>query len=85
MGTLLLGILMLIPMVTPAFGAVFPGSDSPLIKAIPSFGIVKGLVNVTIYNESWAALAPYLGLAVLWNLMILGAGFYVLKKKAVKL
>ena len=85
MGTLLLGILMLIPLVAPAVGAIFPGSASPLIRAIPSFAVVKGLVNATIYDEGWTALAPYLGLAVLWNTIILGAGFYVLKKKAVKL
>jgi ABC-2 type transport system permease protein len=82
MGTLLLGMLMLIPLGAPAFAAIFPGSASPLIKVIPSFSIVKGLAGIAMDNMGWADCAPYMGLAALWVVVILGAGFFILKRRA---
>ena len=81
MGTLIYGMIFMLLMTIPAFAALFPGSASPWIKALPSYGIVEGLVGTTIYGHGWNETAPYLALIAAWDAIILGSGMLVLKKK----
>jgi hypothetical protein len=65
----------------PAFAVLFPGMASPWVKILPSYGIVEGIVGTTIYGKGWGGSAPYLGLIAGWDIIILGSGLLVLKKK----
>jgi ABC-2 type transport system permease protein len=81
MGTILIGMLFLIPMAIPAISTIFPGTASAWIKVLPSYGLVQGIVGVTTYHKGWTELAPHLGFIIAWVVIILGVGFHTLKRK----
>lgn len=81
MGTLFYGMIFMVLLAIPAFAALFPGMASPWIKILPSYGIVEGMVGTTIYGKGWGESAPYLALIAVWDIIILGSGLLVLKKK----
>ena len=81
MSTLIYGMIFMILLAIPAFGALFPGTASPLVRILPSYGIVESLTGTTIYGKGWIETAPYLALVALWDTIILGTGMLVLKKK----
>ena len=81
MGTILIGMLFLIPMAIPAVSAIFPGTASSWVKVLPSYGVVQGIVGVITYHKGWTEMAPLLGLIMVWVLILLGCGFFILKRK----
>ena len=85
MGTLYLGIVFLIPMMVPAIASIFPGTASAWVKVLPSYGMVQGIVGVTAYGEGWAGSALELGHIIAWDIVILGAGLYILKRRVERL
>jgi ABC-2 type transport system permease protein len=85
MGTLYYGMLALIPLLIPSFAALFPGTAADWVQFMPSYGIIKALVDVTAYGESWAGIAPDLGLSLAWVVAIVGAGVWALRRKVASL
>lgn len=85
MGTLYLGMLGLIPLIIPSFAALFPGTAAEWVRAMPSYGIIKALIDVTAYGESWSGIAPDLGVSFAWVLVILAAGVWALRRKVASL
>ena len=81
MGTLLYGMVFMVLLALPAFAVLFPGTASPWIKILPSYGIVEGIVGATIYGKGWVESAPYMALIAAWDMIILGSGLLILKKK----
>jgi ABC-2 type transport system permease protein len=65
----------------PAFGPLLPGMTSAWVKVLPSYGIVEGLLGAAVYDRGWAETAPCLGLIIAWDIVIVGSGLLVLKKK----
>jgi ABC-2 type transport system permease protein len=81
MATLLYGMIFMALLAVPAFGPLFPGMTSPWIKALPSYGIVEGMLGTVVYGRGWAESLPYLVLIIAWDIFIVGSGLLVLKKK----
>jgi ABC-2 type transport system permease protein len=81
MGTLFSGMLFMIPLMIPAFAALFPGTASTWIRAIPSYPLVQGLVNVSTFGEGWAETIPELGILFVWCVALFTLGWMVLKRK----
>lgn len=81
MATLLYGMIFMVLLAIPAFGPLFPGMTSRWVKALPSYGIVEGMLGTVIYGRGWADLVPYLVLIIAWDIIIVGSGLMVLKKK----
>jgi len=81
MGTLYLGIVFLIPMMVPAIASLFPGMASAWVKVLPSYGMVQGIVGVTAYGKGWAGSTLELGHIIVWDIVILGAGLFILKRR----
>jgi ABC-2 type transport system permease protein len=81
MGTLLYGMIFMMLLVVLALTVLFPGLASPWIKILPSYGIVEGLLGTTIYGEGWKEFFPLLALIAGWEIIIVGSGLLVLKKK----
>jgi ABC-type uncharacterized transport system permease subunit len=85
MGTLYYGMLALIPLLIPSFAALFPGTAADWVQFMPSYGIIKALVDVTAYGESWSGIVYDLGLSLGWVVIILGAGVWALRRKVASL
>jgi len=52
---------------------------------LPSYPIVRLLYDVTIHELLWADTINYLFYALLWVLILYGAGLFVLKRKVATL
>jgi len=81
MSTLFTGMLYMIPLMIPAFAALFPGTASAWVQAMPSYPLVQGLVNVSTYGDGWAETLPELGVLLAWCVGLFAIGWLVLKRK----
>jgi ABC-2 type transport system permease protein len=81
MGTLFSGMAYMIPLMIPAFGALFPGTASAWVQALPSYPLVDGLVGVSTYGAGWAETLPELGALLAWCVVLFALGWIVLKRK----
>jgi len=80
-GVMFLSLSLMIPLMIPAFGALFPGTAAGWIKALPSYGLAEAIVGVTARAESWGDLGPaLLGLAA-WCVVLLAVGTTVLRRR----
>ena len=61
MGTLFVAMALMIPLMIPAFAAIFPGTASPVVQALPSYPLVEGLVEITNYGGGWGDVVGSLG------------------------
>jgi ABC-2 type transport system permease protein len=84
-GVMFLSLALMIPLMIPAFGALFPGTAAAWIRALPTHGLVEAIVGVTTRAESWSDLAPtLLGLGA-WCLALFTLGTLVLRRKVATL
>jgi len=81
MGTLFTGMLFMIPLMIPAFAALFPGTASAWIRALPSYPLVRGLVNVATFGDGWAETLPELAMLLTWCIGLFALGWMVLKRR----
>jgi ABC-type multidrug transport system permease subunit len=81
MSTLFYGMAFMVPLMIPAFGALFPGTPSLWIRALPSYPLVDGLVAVSTYGDGWADLMPQLTGLLAWCVALFALGWVVLKRK----
>lgn len=80
-GTLFYGMAYMVPLLVPAFAALFPGTASAWVRALPSFPLVEGLVDVTTYGAGWSETLPELMALLAWCLGLFALGFVVLRRK----
>jgi ABC-2 type transport system permease protein len=85
MGTLLVSMLFMIPLMIPAFGALFPGSPPTWVKALPTYGLVEAIIRVTVDGDGWNEIAPSLLLLVAWGAAAFVAGAYILRRRVATL
>ena len=79
--TLFYGMAFMIPLMIPAFGALFPGTSSLWIRLLPSYPLVDGLVEITTYGGGWAETVPQLGALLGWCIVLFGLGWVILRRK----
>ena len=81
MSTLFYGMMYMVPLLIPAFAALFPGTASAWVRALPSFPLVQGLVDVTTYGAGWSETLPELTALFVWCVGLFALGFVVLRRK----
>lgn len=84
-GQLMFSMLFLVPLMIPSFAVLFPGSVAAWVKVLPSYPIVRLLYDVTVHNALWADSVNSLLYALLWVVVIYGAGLFVLRRKVATL
>jgi ABC-2 type transport system permease protein len=81
MSTLFWGMLYMVPLLIPALAALFPGTASGWIRALPSYPLVRGLLDVQVHGAGWADTLPDLGVLLAWCVALFTAGWLVLRRK----
>jgi len=81
MSTLFCGLALVAPLMIPAFAILFPGGASLWVKVLPSYGLCAAMVEVVGYGRGWGHVAPYFGMILAWNGVILGAALFILKRR----
>jgi hypothetical protein len=79
--TVFYGRILMVPLMIPILWALFPGSASLWVKALPSYGLIEGMMGAVAYGRGWRDLAPYMGMTLAWDVVLLVAGLLVLKRK----
>lgn len=79
--TLFYGMAYMVPLLVPAFAALFPGTAAAWVRILPSYPLVRGLVDVTTYGAGWSDTAPQLGALLAWCAVLFGLGWVVLRRK----
>ena len=85
MGTLMISMLFMIPLMIPAFAALFPGSTPGWVKIIPTYGLVDAMIRITVDGAGWSDIAPALLMLAGWGLVAFGAGALVLRRRVATL
>jgi ABC-2 type transport system permease protein len=80
-GTLFLGMALLVPLAIPAVTVLLPGATATWVKLLPTWGVIEVMVGVTSYDRSWAELWGPLASAAVWCAVILVGGLVVLRRK----
>lgn len=81
MGTLFYGMAYMVPLLIPAFAALLPGTAAAWVRAIPSYPLVEGLIEVTSYGSGWSELLPQLGTLLAWCVALFALGWVILRRK----
>ena len=77
--------LFLIPLAVPSIAVLFPGTAAAWVRALPSWGLVEAIVGATAYGDGFGDLAvPLLTLAG-WCIVAMLAGYWVLRRRVVRL
>ena len=74
-------LIFIVPMMIPAFALLFPGSASAWVQAIPTYGLVQGIVDVTAYGAGWGDSLANLGLVFGWTVAAFVVGLGILSRK----
>jgi ABC-2 type transport system permease protein len=85
LGTMVVAMLFMVPLMVPAFGALFPGSTAAWIKALPTYGLVDTVVGVTAYGESWGDVGTTLLVLAAWGAAAFVVGAAVLRRRVITL
>jgi len=85
MGTLMVSMLFMIPLMIPAFAALFPGSTPGWVKVIPTYGLVDAMIRITVDGAGWSDIAPALLMLAAWGLAAFAAGASVLRRRVATL
>ena len=80
-GTMLLGIVFLIPLAIPAFAVLFPGAPAPWVRYLPTYGIVEVIRSAAAGDYGWADSARSLLLLLGWCLLFAFLGVAILKRR----
>lgn len=79
--TLFYGMAFMVPLLIPAFAALFPGTASIWVRALPSYPLVEALTSVSTYGAGWADTVPQLLQLAAWCVALFGLGWFVLRRK----
>lgn len=81
MGTLFFGTIFIIPLMIPALSIMFPGRPSIIIRLLPSYGLVQAISGVLGEGRGLRFVAPHIMATVLWDIVLLGSAFFLLRRK----
>lgn len=74
-------ILLIIVMVIPSYGVVFPGTISPWARLIPSYYLFDTIHQVVNFGASWSAVGTNLLVLLTMGAAALAAGVWVLERR----
>ena len=81
MGTMLNGMVILLPLAVPAFAVLFPGTPGFWVMVLPSYGLVRAILDTSVNGLGWAESLPELGMLAAWCVAIGGLGIVVLRRR----
>jgi ABC-2 type transport system permease protein len=81
--TLVLSMLVIIPLLVPAFAAIFPGATAGWVTLMPTYGLVEILTAGAASTISWSEVAGPMLVLLAWGFGLFAAGLLVLRKKVV--
>jgi ABC-2 type transport system permease protein len=81
MATLFLGIVLIVPLLIPAFAVIFPVGAAPWTKALPSYGLIGAMVETVGYGKGWGAVLPRIAAAAAWTAAMFVCALAVLRRK----
>ena len=81
MGTLFFGMIFIIPLMIPALSIMFPGRPSIIIRLLPSYGLVEAISGVLAEGRGWDFAAPHIMTTILWDILLLGSAFLLLRRR----
>lgn len=85
MTVLFTSMLFLVPLMIPAFAALFPGTTATWVQALPTYGFVQTVVEVSTQNAGWSDVAGYLALLAGWTVVAFVAGWAILGRRMARL
>jgi ABC-2 type transport system permease protein len=85
LGVMFLSLAIMIPLMIPAFGALFPGTAATWIRVLPTYGLVEAIVGVTTNGESWSDLGWAFALLGAWCFGLIALGTTVLRRRVATL
>ncbi len=85
MTVLFTSILVMIPLMIPAFSALFPGTAAAWVQVLPTYGFVQTLVEVTTAGAGWADVSAELMLLAGWTLAAFIGGWVILGRRVATL
>lgn len=85
MTVLFLSMAFMIPLMIPGFAALFPGTASVWVRALPSWPLVDTIVRVTTQGAGWSDVAGSLLLLLAWCVAAFAAGVVILGRKVARL
>lgn len=80
-GTMLNGMVILLPLAVPAFAVLLPGSPGLWVTFLPSYGLVRAILDTSVNGLGWAESLPELGMLAGWCVVIAGLGVVVLRRR----
>ena len=81
MGTLFFGTLFVIPLMIPALSTMFPGRPSVIIRLLPSYGLTEAMSGVLSEGRGLHFAAPHIMTTILWDVLLLGSAFFLLRRR----
>lgn len=81
MSVLFLSVLAMVPLLVPAFAALFPGTAAGWVQALPSYGFVQTVVEVSAEGAGWAQVAPELLMLAGWTAVAFVGGWLILGRR----
>ena len=75
------GILILIILAIPGFGAVIPGLISSWAKAIPSYYLTDTVSRVVNYGAGWGDVGMNLTILIAFTAFVIGVGMITLRRR----
>jgi ABC-2 type transport system permease protein len=85
LNVLFISMFIMLPLMIPVFGVLFPGSPALWVKALPSFGLVDAIVGATVDEAGWSGVGPTLLLLAGWCVVAFGTGVWTLRRKVAAL
>jgi ABC-2 type transport system permease protein len=84
-GILFWSMLFMVPLSIPAFGVLFPGSASGLVRILPSWGLVEGILLSTAYGVPLSGLGTEMAALTGWVIVVFAAGWWTLRRRVMSL
>ena len=85
LGTLFYSMVFIVPLAIPAFSAIVPGSSPAWVRFVPSYGVMRMMVDVTSYGAGWGDILSPLLIALVWLVVLFAVGTITLSRKVARL